>query len=459
MLSDLPLEIQMKLLYMDPVSSLKYTNSHFYLLYNDLYYNKILSVFGKDIIQIIIKILPWLKPYIKSLDVFRYKARMAIASRLELEDSSTFDSPENQNPLNCMYIKDSWRYIYAVLKNKRLFAEYSDYKIDEPSNYIFDHYVEINRTYLLSYSKSVWLSPGTYNLNIGLAIKQGSGLGTTKFEVKYRDRINNKSIVQTFYPPTNINDILPKNQFCFLKIGEFTIPEPPRPITDVPTSREAEEEDEPAQYHNKLQKIQLSMEEIGLYLKSGFRIYFIDISQPSLLFNEYDLMYYTVNETDFRYFINVLLKNLYKALNFVQNGGVSDDNSVQSVANYYGGGDPYAIIDKYDKQFLQDFNSHSETLEDLKEELSMYDDIKLMKYAQFFYNSRFKKTYFKFSTIYQRRQFINKFGDFELDWNEEEEQKGKTQNQQPQDSNSTNLKRCSYDKFGLKWKIPIVGEL
>lgn len=465
MLSKLPLEIQIKLLHMDPASSLKYTNSHFYLLYNDLYYNKILAVFGDDIIRVIIKILPWLKPYIKSLDVFRYKARMTIASRLQLEDVTE----THHNPLHCMYIKDSWRYIYSVLKNKRLFAEYSDYKIDEPSNYVFDHYVEINRTYLLSYSKLVWLSPGTYNLNIGLTIKLGSGLGTTKFEVKYQDQQNNKSITQTFYPPTNINEILPKNQFCFLKIGEFTVPEPtPRPSinfssvdTVIPNDEDDDDDDEyeSPQYHNKLQRIQLTMEEIGLYLKSGFRIYFIDISQPSMLFNDYDLMYYTVNETDFKYFINILLKNLYKALNCVQNGCSPDETSSGKRIRCYGTGDPLAILDQYDNQFLREFDTEPLSIDELREELSMYDDIKLMKYANFFYNSRFKRTYFKFSTIYQRRQFINKFGDFEIDWNEEEKLKDAANLKDTPNLNDSILTRCTYDRFGLKWKIPIVGEL
>lgn len=71
MLDKLPLEIQIKLLFMVPNSNLKFVNSHFYILYQDLYYHKIINVFGEDTINVIIKILPWLKPYIKSLDVFR----------------------------------------------------------------------------------------------------------------------------------------------------------------------------------------------------------------------------------------------------------------------------------------------------------------------------------------------------------------------------------------------------
>ena len=163
-----------------------------------------------------------------------------------------------------MCIKDSWKYVYSLLKNKRLFAEYKDYKIDEPANYVFNHFVEVNRTYLLSYTKSMWLSPGTYNLNIGLILKHGSGLGTTKFEVKYNDEDGNP-VLQTFYPPTETSTIFcPRSNFALMKLGEIVIPE----ANDV-------------NEHNKTRKVQVVMEEIGLYLKYWFRIFFIDICQPS----------------------------------------------------------------------------------------------------------------------------------------------------------------------------------
>ena len=63
-----------------------------------------------------------------------------------------------------------------------------------------------------------------------------------------------------------------------------------------------------------------------------------------MLFNEYDLLYYSINETDYRYFINILLKNLYKALNYVQNAGCSDDLSYQYNRDVYGDGDPFSIL-------------------------------------------------------------------------------------------------------------------
>ncbi|CUM68479.1 uncharacterized protein PRCAT00006204001 [Priceomyces carsonii] len=443
MISKLPLEIQVKLLAIVPFSSLKLVNSHFYILYNDLFYDKIINAFGEESIRLIIKVLPWLKTYIKTLDAFRFGCRNIIASRLKLRDTDEFESDlqdvcsSDSGYLNCMYVKDSWRYIYSLLRNKRLFAEYSDYKIDEPINYVYNHFVEINRTYLLSYVKSLWLAPGTYNLNIGLVIKHGSGLGTTKFEIKYENDSGEQS-TQSFYPPTNINDILPKRQFCFLKIAEFDVPPTKNHDQNIP---------------NKLRKVELVMEEIGLYLKSGFRIFFIDVSQPSLLFNDYDLLYYAVNETDYRYFINIPLKNFYKALNFVQE---SPDG--------YGEGDPKEIWDQYDHTFLQDYPSNNSKPSGNK---NRQENSRLTKYANFFFNNKFKKRFFKFNTVYQRRQFVNRFGDFELDWDEYEEH-SHSDDVSPisndhmsggLEKSKTKHKSCSYDCQGLKWKIPIIGEL
>ncbi|CAI5760690.1 unnamed protein product [Candida verbasci] len=414
MLTDLPLEIQIKLIQMVPDSNLKYTSPHFYLLYNDLFYHKFIHDFGEESLIVILKVIPWLVPYIKSLDSFRLMNRTIISNRLNLQLTSP------TNPFNVQFIKDSWKYIYSIFKNKRLFAEYQDYRIDEPSNYIFNHYVEINRTYLLSYKKTVWLSPGKYNLNTGLAVKYGHGLGTTKFEIKYdNEKIN-------FYPPTNINDILPKNQFCFLKIGEFEIT---RGKNDENSTQ-------------KLKKIEITMEEIGLYIKSGFRIYFIDISQPSLLFNEYDLLFYTLKETNYIYFINIFLKNLYKAINFVQNGGCPDNSSYSCAPKRYGYGNPFDLFKEYEKSYLKDSTSTEAN------QLFEYDDDKLKEYSNLYYNTKFKR-YFKFTTIYQQRQFINRYGDYQIDWNTDDEVVNA-------DDDS---KRCEYDKEGLKWKIPIIGEL
>ena len=433
MIDRLPLEIQIKILCLNPSSCLKFTSKHFYTLYNDLYYDKIVEGFGQDIISLIVRVLPWLKLYIKSLDTFRYASRMVLARQLRLSDTDD----DTDDPFNCWYVKDSWKYIYSVLKNNRLFAEYDDYKVDEPTNYVFNHYVEVNQTYLLSYKKKSFLAPGKYNLNIALVAQNVSGLGTTKFEIMYKDHGVPKT--QTFFPPTNINDILPKDQFCFLKVGEFSVPPSNNPS-------------------NKLVEIQCSMEEIGLYRKLGFSIFFIDISQPTTLFNDFELLYYTVKETNYKYFINMPLKNLYKAIAEVQFGKTATFNesnySFDFLFDEEIDGDSAEI--KHHHHAVEDGSKHgvsngSSNHDTISEKLIKYRNSPgLSNYSRFFFNNKYKNRYFKFNTIYQRRQFINRYGDFDIDWkdfNDTNEQKD------PKD------KKCSYDKLGLKWKIPIVGEL
>jgi hypothetical protein len=374
---------------------------------------------------------------------------MVLATQLHLTDNDD----DGDDPFNCWYVKDSWKYIYSVLKNNRLFAEYDDYKVDEPTNYVFNHYVEVNQTYLLSYKKKTYLAPGKYNLNIALVAQNVSGLGTTKFEVMYTE--DGVPTTQTFFPPTNINDILPKDQFCFLKVGEFSVPRSNNPS-------------------NKLVEIQFTMEEIGLYRKLGFSIFFIDISQPTTLFNDFELLYYTVKETNYKYFINMPLKNLYKAISELQFGrGRGGDRhrgggrcETFNESNYSFDflfdeeidGDSAEIKQSQQNQHyhVEDGSTHgisngTRSHETLTEKLIRYrNGPGLSNYSRFFFNNKYKNRYFKFNTIYQRRQFINRFGDFDIDWkdfNDTNEQKD------PKD------KTCSYDKLGLKWKIPIVSEL
>lgn len=415
MLTKLPVEIQVTLLRLCPESALKNSSSYFYLLYNDLFYDKLVRTFGDDVVHVLAKLYPWLRTYIKSLDCFRRECREIVSKRLALKDfGADYKSVPAEELVKAQYVKDSWRYVFSLFKNKRLFAEYSDYKIDEPTNYIFNHFVEINRSYLLSYSKSVWLAPGRYNLNIGLVVKHGSGLGTTKFEVRYQLR-DGKEVSQTLYPPTNINEILPKKQFCFLKIGEFSIPHD-----------ESESMTTGDDKHHQLHKVIVTMEEIGLYLKSGFRIFFIDISQPSVLLNDYDLLFYTCPETDYRHYINLPLKNFYKALEHVQNDGGAD----ACKESRYGEGDPEKIESQYD----YDLSTIDETV--------LSSEQNLMAYAEYFFNSTSRKILYRFNTVYQRAQFINRFGDFQLDYQEH-----------------VGAVHCTYDKYGLKRRLPTIGEL
>ncbi|CAN3478702.1 hypothetical protein DICA1_E25334 [Diutina catenulata] len=563
-LDDLPLEIHIKLLALEPSSNLKLTSKYWYSLYNDLFYHKMVADFGEAIIPVIIKVLPWLKVYIKSMDVFRRESRELLAQMMGLPDSdgpevrdsgrvrfnpssgslqgipemgqSSASSPSgtsrNYNPLHCRYVKDSWRYIYSVLKNKRLFANQDDYNVDVADNYVYRHYVEVNQSYLLSYKKVLWLAPGKYNLNIALVVKHGSGLGTTKFQVRYlqNDGLTDQGELreQTFFPPLNIKDILPKNQFCVLKIGEFEIAPASTNKLSAGTARVQSPE-------NKLVRVKFVMEESGLYLKSGFSIFFIDFQQQTSLFNQYDLLYYSVQETNYKYFVNLPLKNLYRAIEYVQlgyhgdqidessdEGPEDEDDNLQPLqmasqqprrpsvrrisdaaidtgretreftlaALHYGQGDPGLIPNEYDLGFLNDkeidgdraeirkTTSHTRLLHSSwsssslnnselastntppppmmsssQELTGLGQDVRellikcrhspgLMAYANFFFNNRYKNRYYKFNTVYQMRQFINRYGDFELDWNE-----------------TGQGSKCTYDPQGMKWKIPILGDL
>lgn len=543
-LDTLPLEIQILILNQVPDTGLKLTLKYWYLLYNDLFYHKLIDQCGEDIIRVIIKVLPWLKVYIKLMDAFRLQSRLLLANFLKLEDS---DDENASNPFHCTFIKDLWRYIYLVFKNKRLFANHEDYNVDMPNNYVYRHYVEVNQLYLLSYKKVLWLAPGKYNLNIALVVNRGLGLGTTKFQVRYLENDGGvgKMAEQTFYPPVNIKDILPKNQFCLLRLGEFEIP---KTGDGGALARISKRE-------NKMVRVKFVMEELGLYLKLGFLVFFIDITQQTTLFNDYDLLYYLLPETNYKYFVNLPLKNLYRAIEYVQMGyhgemvdneveemeevveeGDSDDendqlqlgaapvsamvrqqmgfasperprpsprprprtilDATQDIAwetrefeqavIHYGDGDPGIIPDEYDLGFLNDKeidverneirkvslkslilcslwlllllnhnlahstpppgNSLDELVElghDMRDLLIKAKQLPgLMRYANFFFNNRYKRRYFKFNTVYQQRQFVNRFGDFTWDLEEE----GGEQ-------------KCLYDKEGLRWKIPILGEL
>lgn len=555
-LGDLPLEIHILLLRQVPDLGLKLTLKYWYALYNDLFYDKIVASFGEAIIPVIVKVLPWLKVYIKSMDAFRFQCRKILADYLGLED---VDDPGTANPFHCCYVKDLWRYVYLVLKNKRLFANHEDYNVDIATNYVYRHFVEVNQLYLLSYKKVLWLAPGKYNLNIALVVKHGLGLGTTKFQIRYlqNDGLGQGRMVeQTFFPPINIKDILPKNQFCFLKLGEFEIAPTSNNYDATGTSKSNIPD-------NKLVRVKFVMEELGLYLKLGFLVFFIDFSQPTTLFNDYDLLYYLVAETNYKFFVNLPLKNLYRAIEYVQMGyhgdqpgAIEEENehdeedeslfqlraapvaaevrarmgggapprdgiprressvrrrlrtildATQDIAfearefeqalKYYGQGDPGLIPGEYDLEFLNDKEIDGERAEirkvtsntrllhslwlllllnnllhsgtpppargeSIEELVELGQDVHdllikckhlpgLMTYANFFFNNRHKNRYFKFNTVYQLRQFINRFGDFELDWQEV--------TQSP--VSEVTQRKCTYDRDGLKWKIPTLGEL
>lgn len=327
-LLQLPSEIQFLLLELCP-HELKSTCRAFYIMYNELFYEKLIEEMGITILYSIHQALPHIIAYIKSFDYWRLETRKIVSNHYMLPEFSEKETGNRRRSstlslsgtyirtLECQYIKDSWKYVYSIFKNRRLFAEHSDYHTDEPSNYVHNHVMQINKTYLLYYKKTIKLSPGIYNLSCGVIIKNALGLGTIKFQV--RDHLTGNQLL-SYYPPTNIKEMMPRDKFCLLNVGDFEI------------VYQGEESDSDSGLNlvsqfkatDKLIEIDIIMEETGLYLKSGFSICFFDLNayQPHLLTDrvfaekprDFIFWYIENDRPSSTKVVNLLLKNCYKAI-------------------------------------------------------------------------------------------------------------------------------------------------
>lgn len=251
----LPLELRLEILRLslqdstsELTSNFKLVSREFYVLYNELFHDKLIVEFGTEFLETrAARVLEkFIKPYIKSFDYWRGVQRELIVRHWHLEPHD-------------WYYRDSYQMVYSILKNRRLFATIQDYQVDEPVVPRFDNFVSISRTYLLSFNKTVELTVGSYNLSCGIIVENALGLSTTNFHVRLHE--SGKQLLK-YQPPSNINEILPKNKFVLLNLGDFK-------VRKVPGT--------------KLVKIDIIMEEGGLYIKSGFSICFIDINaiQPN----------------------------------------------------------------------------------------------------------------------------------------------------------------------------------
>ncbi|ODV96438.1 hypothetical protein PACTADRAFT_49786 [Pachysolen tannophilus NRRL Y-2460] len=253
------------------INRLKLTSKEFYVFYNEMFFEKLIKEFGRDYIGMILdKVLDrFIKPYIRAFEYCRRRQRLIIKNFLKL-------APQDE------FFKDSFQMVYSILKNRRLFASYDDYKTDTPLKYHYNNFVTINRTYLLSYNKTICLTPDLYNLSCGIIVENCLGLGTTKFQIL--DHYTKKPYLE-YYPPTNINDILPNNKFVLLNLGDFKIP-------NIGSSTNANSNSGSGSgsgshsgtgtgignSNDNLVKVDVVMEETGLYIKSGFSICFIDVN-------------------------------------------------------------------------------------------------------------------------------------------------------------------------------------
>ncbi|OUM51075.1 hypothetical protein BVG19_g156 [[Candida] boidinii] len=352
-LLDLPIELKTKIFRLVP-NELKLTCKQFYILENELYFEKFINEFGIKAIYILsIYVLPYIIKFIKSFEYWRSINRKIISNYFNLPTFEPNPYIRNLLPplkiLNCQYIKDSWKFVYSLFKNRRLFAEYTDYEIDEPSTSgrsRSNSMIHINKTYLVKYKKTVSVSPDLYNLSCGLIIHNAIGLGTMKFQV-----LNTKTgeVLLNFYPPTNINEITPHNKFILLDLGNFIVPSKSKTTYDAKAKIDNDEDE-----YDKTVEITIIMEESGLYIKSGFSICYIDINafpKEKLLevANTTDLVSISHDKEVMKKFenkwiywyienqeprtenvINYLLKDFYKVLNESYKLFANDDDNEDS---------------------------------------------------------------------------------------------------------------------------------
>ncbi|KAH3682274.1 hypothetical protein WICPIJ_006759, partial [Wickerhamomyces pijperi] len=138
---------------------------------------------GEDIIfNIAMYNIDELVDYIRSFDYWRKTLREIASNHYNLKDPEhDVEVRKSMTPneiVSCKYIKDSWKLVYGIYKNRRLFVEYDDYQIDEPQSHLTRSLLHVNKTYLVKYRKTVQLSADIYNLSCGLIIQNALGLGS-----------------------------------------------------------------------------------------------------------------------------------------------------------------------------------------------------------------------------------------------------------------------------------------
>lgn len=269
MINKLPVELKIAILEQSP--KLRFANKEFYILYNEIYKIKILRLIGEESILKISKLLQFF--------------------------CSTFDFWNGA--LTKMYKPDlNWVLIYSLLKNRKIFFQQQDFVIqgdglNVPSDVSSD-YVHIANAHAFHYHKVAYLPNGKYNLQVALRnLETSRGLGTTRFQVNYLDQS------RTDYPPSIINEILPKNQLSVLNLFDFTINNP----------------------NDGLTQVEIIIEEIGMYPKIDLIFDYLELKQV-----EADYLYYTIPGDPFHEyskFVNTIEKTCYLAIDEIWSPPIS----------------------------------------------------------------------------------------------------------------------------------------
>lgn len=326
-LLNLPTEILQNIFKQVP-NELKQTCRAFVVMYNDYYMNLFIERFGPFIFQTIARHdYKHLIDYVKSFDYWRKDVRMIVANNynlvMPLSPDELDDSLSPSEILNCQFIRDSWKLIYGIYMNRRIFVDYNDYSVNNNEN-VFSHSIKIDRC--------LKLVPGLYNLSCGLIIKNSTGMSSTVFKI-LESKTGEKLL--EYQPASNFGELVPHEKFVLLDMGSFEV-KAPRIVEHFDAYddninqkdyKNLDEYDEDVAA-DKLVDIKLVVEEIGVLVKSGFVLCYIDINAYQLKdcmldYNgdlkcqnqKYWLAWWIENQIPKpENVVNVLLKRLYKSI-------------------------------------------------------------------------------------------------------------------------------------------------
>ena len=318
-LLNLPTEILQKVFNQVP-NELKSTCRTFIVMYNNYYFNLFIKRFGIKTIKEIEnneKLIKSLKRYIKSFDYWRGTIRKIICNHYRLEDINGIESE---------FIRDSWKLIYGIFMNRRIFLEYEDYQF----NYNYN-----NNNQNLNINKSIKLTTGLYNLSCGIIIKNFNSMSSTKITII--NETNNNEIIHEFQPATNFSELVPHNKFVLMDMGDFEIR---KRIFEIDEGEDGEE------IYDPMVNIRVIVTENGEMLKSAFIICYLDINAYQLKdiiidkgngkmrckFDKYWIAWWIDNQIpNPDNVVDKLLKNVYKNVDKGEDGGedeVDEDEDI-----------------------------------------------------------------------------------------------------------------------------------
>ena len=299
---DFPNELQVKIFGQVP-NELKTTCKTYAIMYNDFYQQLFHTRFGDEMMDQVVQDKQYLVDYIRSFDYWRNPIRL-----INSHSKSTC-----YKGLDCEFIKDSWKLVYGIYMNRRIYLDSRDYAVGSSSAH--------DGMYSVTVDKLIRLVPGLYNLSIGVILKTSSGINSTIFKID--DQYGRRQL--EFQPASNFGELVPHDKFVLIDGGSFQVRKrsyESGQIEEINASHERVGGD-------NLCDMRLLVEEMGVYGTSGYVLSYIDI-------NAYQLKDCTINRANGditckneKYWVawwieneiptpenlvNVLLKRVYKSI-------------------------------------------------------------------------------------------------------------------------------------------------